>query len=544
MQKTRDICELRGWTLDEEVSLDAATSAYRGNNLTHGALGRFLKAVETKRIETPCVLVVEALDRLTRTRVRDARGLFEGLLAKQVRICTAHNNKLYDESSLDNPIDLMLSIFELNAAYLYAAQLGSRVSSAWTKKKELAKTGKLLTRRLPSWIKYDEESKSLNLIENKVKILKRIYQEYLGGRGLRLISLGLNKDAIPNFSTWGKGWSTTPIRRLLKSRSVIGDYQPCKYLGKNKRVEEGNPIEGYYPPAITKELFYKVQERLKARNSVRGARKHCFNLFSGLLKCKYCGSSMILKVGGNQKNKKRQLYIRVVCSKAWKGNGCKYLTFKYNELERGLITTLSITLMVAKLKSTDEPNKRSALIADLKDVRSKLDRNRSLLEGSAALPSMIVDVISKLEARYSELEKEIALTPSEQNTNDASGQFKNWQHLTNDVESRRMVQGMLSEVIKEVTLDPVTRSAVLLFRKVPTEFNLKWDDDATYGFVVNEKWQPYLDDILFWKSQWSRNIGGFYFVEGLTSPIGGNFGAPPGKRVYIIDGEIHIKRDE
>src|SRR5687768_14530083 len=117
LESTRTICKEKGWELDESLAPDQGVSAYTGTNLKKGSLGSFLEAVEKNRIPTPCVLVVEALDRLTRTRLRDARTLFDGLLAKGVRICTAHSNKVYDESSLDNPLDLIISLMELNAAY-------------------------------------------------------------------------------------------------------------------------------------------------------------------------------------------------------------------------------------------------------------------------------------------------------------------------------------------------------------------------------------------------------------------------------------------
>jgi DNA invertase Pin-like site-specific DNA recombinase len=66
LEMTRLICREHGWHLDESLAHDNGISAFNGSNLQNGSLGHFLKAVEAKYINTPCVLVVEALDRLTR----------------------------------------------------------------------------------------------------------------------------------------------------------------------------------------------------------------------------------------------------------------------------------------------------------------------------------------------------------------------------------------------------------------------------------------------------------------------------------------------
>src|ERR1043166_5765813 len=138
LEATRRICQQHNWYLDESLKPAQGESAYKGGNLERGSLAEFLSGVNTGKILTPCVLVVEAFDRLTRTRLRDARKLFDGLLEKGVQICTAHNGKDYDESSLDNPLDLIISLTELNAAHQYSAAIGRRVRAAWTRKKQQA----------------------------------------------------------------------------------------------------------------------------------------------------------------------------------------------------------------------------------------------------------------------------------------------------------------------------------------------------------------------------------------------------------------------
>src|SRR5690242_17902406 len=55
LEATRDICNQRGWELDETLKPDKGVSAYTGSNLEHGSLAQFLQRVESGRIKTPCV---------------------------------------------------------------------------------------------------------------------------------------------------------------------------------------------------------------------------------------------------------------------------------------------------------------------------------------------------------------------------------------------------------------------------------------------------------------------------------------------------------
>lgn len=57
----------KGLELDAEFRLvDLGVSAYRGQNLKEGKLGRFLQAIREKKVCAGSVLLVESLDRLTR----------------------------------------------------------------------------------------------------------------------------------------------------------------------------------------------------------------------------------------------------------------------------------------------------------------------------------------------------------------------------------------------------------------------------------------------------------------------------------------------
>jgi DNA invertase Pin-like site-specific DNA recombinase len=49
---------------------DLGVSAYRGKNIKEGRLGAFLEMIKDKKIEEGSVLIVESLDRFSRSQVR------------------------------------------------------------------------------------------------------------------------------------------------------------------------------------------------------------------------------------------------------------------------------------------------------------------------------------------------------------------------------------------------------------------------------------------------------------------------------------------
>lgn len=58
-----------GLVLDETLNLrDLGISAFRGKNVERGALGAFIKAIETGKVKEGSYLIVESLDRLSREK--------------------------------------------------------------------------------------------------------------------------------------------------------------------------------------------------------------------------------------------------------------------------------------------------------------------------------------------------------------------------------------------------------------------------------------------------------------------------------------------
>jgi DNA invertase Pin-like site-specific DNA recombinase len=501
LRRTREICLYHGWELDESLRADEGVSAYRGDNIEKGSLGRFIAGVDDGRIRVPCVLVVEAFDRLTRARLRESRRLFDSLLEKGVLICTANNGKVYDESCLDNPVDLIMSLTELNAGHEYARVLGQRSRSAWERRKRDARQGQIATRKVPAWISCPPDSRStkdFTVISERAEVVKRIFSEYLSGIGTRTIALRLSKEGVKPFGT-GKLWNVSSVFRLLKSRAVIGEYQPQSHQGKSVRIDEGPPIKGYYPAILDEKIFFEAQQMLEKRIVPRGPRKNCYNLFSGSLFCKGCGGALILKTGAISKQKKTP-QISLVCSVAWRGGKCTYATIRYRMVEDALLSILASKVIKESSPKTNTLSSQRALEGQLSSVN---DRIRGLVSavasvGQADTPSAIFAEIKALEHKRDELGSSLEiLLQRSSSTPSPHAVIRTWTQLPQTRDNRLKLQVILKGIIEKIVLDPKKFEGELFLRWSPQKpLKIQWDENRPDQFKVDGKRRLTLERVL------------------------------------------------
>ena len=90
-----------GLVLDESLSLkDEGLSAYHQRHVTSGALGVFLAAVQGGQVPPGSVLVVEALDRLSRAEPIQAQAQLAQIVNAGITVVTASDGKSYSRETL------------------------------------------------------------------------------------------------------------------------------------------------------------------------------------------------------------------------------------------------------------------------------------------------------------------------------------------------------------------------------------------------------------------------------------------------------------
>lgn len=184
---------------------------------------------------------------------------------------------------------------------------------------------------------YDkDEEGNLIINEKQAKIVKRIYTDYLDGKGPNRIARELEEEGVSNWNGKAK-WYESSIRKMLSNEKYKGDALLQKtytvdFLTK-KRVENNGEVPQYYveeshPPIIDKEMWEAVQLEMERRRAF--AERYNIskldyatieNPFAGRVICGHCGSSFGRKVWNSTDEKLRRVIWR--CNKKYVVKGEK-----------------------------------------------------------------------------------------------------------------------------------------------------------------------------------------------------------------------------
>lgn len=141
----------------------------------------------------------------------------------------------------------------------------------------------------------------LVLDKKEAKIVRRIFEDYLSGKGSFIIAKELNAEKVP--TVCGKQWYDTTILEILKNEKYKGDailqkYYTPDYLNKKSHLNTGQ-LDSYYiednhPPIVSKEMWESVQIELKNRkkNKTCEQSQNTKSPLSKMLYCSKCGATL------------------------------------------------------------------------------------------------------------------------------------------------------------------------------------------------------------------------------------------------------------
>ncbi|HEY0234355.1 MAG TPA: recombinase family protein, partial [Afipia sp.] len=275
------------------------------------------------------------------------------------------------------------------------------------------------------------------IIADQAEIVRRIFREYIAGKGPQRIAADLNRDGIP--SPTGKRWNDTTIRG---NRIISSGILNCElYVGVirwNRQRKLKNPDTGHFAYRLNPESEWirteapelrivpqdlwdaaKAQQdqftaryknrieaaregtkRSLARNGAMNATHRPRTLLSGLLFCGCCGGSYA-----------RRGQDRYACTNHVLGNGCDNArTIAREALQARVLTGLRERMMTPDMAAeamrayTEETNRLN------RDRRNTADATRRELAETAKAIAEIVRVIEQggwhraLSDRLTELE--------------------------------------------------------------------------------------------------------------------------------------------
>lgn len=289
---------------------------------------------------------------------------------------------------------------------------------------------------------YDKVGKDMVINEEQAKTVRLIFDLYLKGYGSKKIKYELEKLGRVT-STGLNRWSESYIIRVLRNsfycgtivyrKQFVPDYLEQKHKKNNGEVEQVI-VEGRHTPIISKEVFEKVQEKLKdnaklivSSNTSRGiGNRGKESIWGKKLVCK-CGSSFNRKIyhkhkdgntwcyqcykqiqtGTIQTRLNKGLSIEGICDSKmipeWKLNMMSQRIFDNIWKDKDVILEITNNYLdnaIKKINDEDDPNELDLLRKRKDNINGKLNR---------LLDSYLNEIISKDDfvEKRKELEKEI-----------------------------------------------------------------------------------------------------------------------------------------
>lgn len=265
------------------VLTDSGRSAFKRNNWDTYALARFVDCIKSGRVVAGSYLLVENLDRLSREDAGEATEKFLSIVNKGIVVVQLSPIVMEFRRPV-NIQSLMFAIVELSRGHSESAIKSERGKAFWSRKQREAAT-RIVTRRVPGWIKYDNGK--LVLDKAHAATLRRAFALARDGYGVAAIAKKFNDEGVPRMGRpTFKGrpvvWSAANLYHMLTSRTTLGEYQPYK---DKDREAISEPVPNYFPRVVDEDTFHAVQAAITSRSlgRMRGRRGKHVNLFAGLL---------------------------------------------------------------------------------------------------------------------------------------------------------------------------------------------------------------------------------------------------------------------
>lgn len=368
-QALREYAKAKGYTVIDTYADEGITA--RKKLERRKELQRLLKDVQADKID---LILVTKLDRWFRN-IKDYYNVQEILEKHNCNWKTIFEN--YDTSTAGGRlhINIMLSVNQDECD-----RTSERIKAVFKHKKE---NGEVCSGTVPYG--YRIENKRLSIDEEKAQEVRDLFNYY------------------------------EKCNNLSKTRLYISDkYGHIDYMKARRRLMNEkytgsfDGIKDYCPAIIPPRQFEAVQELL--RKNKREYKKGVDYIFSGLLKCKYCGC--ILHANNRKRSGKDYKVYR--CEKAYRDKACSntYSIPEKNILEKYVLDHIKPELEKYKVEYEIKQTQ-----SDKQDIAQKLVKCRNRLDKLKDL--YLDDLIDKTtyKAEYTRLNDTIAELEAQQTDN-------------------------------------------------------------------------------------------------------------------------------
>lgn len=426
-------CQRNGYELDTKLDLsDKGRSAYKGKHLSHGALGRFLELAKAGQLGEQPVLLVEAVDRLSRQEPLDAlEEIFLGLCKRAgVVIVDLEDGQEYSRETLNRDAMALVKLsLKCQAAHDYSKRLARRVSSSWDQLRQDLRSGSAVGRgpaggKHPYWLTLNTDTRQWELNQHADDV--RLIFNDLQHQGLSLVARTLN--AKGSRSPGGKLWAHHSVRKVATDPAAAGHLRlgiyahtegraahsrwekaKAKAAAAGVRFTEPEPvvppielIPDHYPAVVSQEVFDRVAAALDRRGKEKRAggnrastAVHTF-LQSGMARCQHGGS---MGATLSRKPGRQDIYsFRCRARSGGKGCRCNGKGWRREDVHAHVVTRLSLHLLgEAALPGHDHTAELDGLEGQLRAAKQLLSTAAEQLEKASTTLARAVDQDAQLD---------------------------------------------------------------------------------------------------------------------------------------------------
>lgn len=242
---------------------------------------------------------------------------------------------------------------------------------------------------------YNLENNKLVIDLYEANIVRRIFKDYLAGKGITRIAMELTAEGVTRNNGKNK-WHYSGVNLILKNERYIGDQLLQKryttemlplQLKKNYGQRDMYYMENTHEAIISREDFDSVQEMVSMRKEIHYSAVPITQYpFSKIIKCSSCGQTFLRKNANN--------INYWICSGMDRSSACKVTQIAeeevekafvrmYNKLRRGKDQILTpIVSRLLELRSIK--NKSSERIIEINNQIREISEQSHVLNGLRA----------------------------------------------------------------------------------------------------------------------------------------------------------------
>jgi DNA invertase Pin-like site-specific DNA recombinase len=454
-------CERNNAVLDTSLQMDdKGVSGLRGKNLSEqAALGRFIKAVKDGRVPKNSYLLIESLDRLSRQDIDSAYQLFRTILNLEINIVSLKENKLFTKESLTNFADIIVTLAFMSRANEESSFKVFRLRQKWAERRANIKNKKIAT-KYPSWLTLSKDYTTFSPIKSHVLVINQIFTEYNNGKGVVSIARDLNQSNTPCISRRSKIWKTHYIQQLLRSRALLGEYQPHKRSLTGKKEVAGVCIPDYFPAVVPTELFQRVQFLLgKIPRDTAAKTKYGVNLFSKKIFCPYCSERMFVayqQVSKKMTDGSRRRYANhrtLMCVSAKNGK-CLNIGWRLDDFEQSFVQCSDELAVLFSPKRGEVAQLSEAVTITQRELATKnkaISNLQTLIENADVAPEGALQRWKQLEDEVTSLQKTLTAQEGALQVASDSNPYKHLGKIDlTDIHQRARVRNAITYTIEKI----------------------------------------------------------------------------------------------